>query len=178
MKFIHLTAIAIVAVSASAALAKGEEQDIMSLPVPCYDLWYRYYSDGEKALKAHNEDLADKNFMAGLAELEKVNKKQSSKDLFFMVRISGIEQRLVERLTDKVAATNGDDQKELTMRKQQVDAYGRMARINERIIIPNDLLVQRSKERFVEASKQYEKRAAEIKNKQLKDGGGNESLSQ
>ncbi len=171
MKFLQFAALVIFTASVSAVSAKGPEPDIMGLPVPCYDTWYRYYGAGEKALKAHNDELADRYFMSSLAELEKVNAKQNSKDLFFMVRLSGIEQRLVERLTNKVAATTGDDQKELSVRKEQVDAYERMARVNERIVVPNtDLIVVRAKERFVEARKQYDKRATEIKNKQAQNG--------
>lgn len=150
---------------ASGVHGKEAEADIMGLPVPCYDTWYRYYSEGEKALKAHDESLAERNFLASLAELEKVTTRQSSRDLFFMVRISGIESRLCDMYTNKIASSNGDDQKELAMRKEQVDAYEKMARINRRIIFPADALVARSRERYENALKEYTKRTAEIKNK-------------
>lgn len=152
-------------ISTSTALAKEVESDLMGLPVPCYDLWYRYYGAGEKALKSHDEALAKRNFLASLAELEKVTTRQSSKDLFFMVRISGIEKRLTDLYTNKVTATTGDDQKELAVRKEQVEVLDRLARVNRRIITPNDRLVIASQERYEAARKQYEKRANEIKNK-------------
>jgi hypothetical protein len=131
-------------------------------------LWYRYYQAGEDAaITKHDEALAKKYYLAALAEIEQ-HPPVKGADMFLGPKLSALEVGLMDEYP-KDWSRQGDSEEVMTLRKEQVDVYERIARINEYFAPPDDLLRIKAKERYENLKKDYEKALAVAKAKQPRE---------
>jgi hypothetical protein len=135
----------------------------LDLPEKNNSLWYRYYEAGEDAaVTRHDPTLAKKYYMASLTELEKHPQAKGS-DMFLSVRLSALESGLENAYPGDWTKQRGKSEDLMKQRKEQVDVYSRIARINEYYAPPDDLLRIKAKERYETVRQAYEKALAAMK---------------
>ncbi|MGH9551390.1 MAG: hypothetical protein ACRD3W_18540, partial [Terriglobales bacterium] len=156
----------------SAADQKAETEKALAAPqvpkqhkadLPAdYSLWYRYYQAGEDAMLTHNDlDLAKKYYLASLGELEK-HPPVPGQDMWLKVKLSGLEYGLMHSYPKTWPAIDtGNSQDVVKLRKDQMDVYYRIARLNDRYAEADDLLRVRAIERYNKAKKEYSKALAD-----------------
>jgi hypothetical protein len=150
-------------VATTAPQKVGKTKLDQTLPMPNNSLWCRYYSAGEDASIKNDEALAKKYYMASLAELEKHPQTKGS-DIFMSVRLSALESALMEGYPhDWSKEEEKNPAHVMDERKEQVNVYQRIARINEYYAPPEDLLRIKAKERYETVRKDYEKALAASK---------------
>lgn len=135
-------------------------RDLLNLPQTSNATWFRYFVAGEDARKSNNEPLAQKYYLAALADVEQQNNPKQG-DPFFLIRLSALEQRLTELYKAKVEKAAADE-KSLELRKEQTGVLGRIATLNERLIPESDKnrLREASRERATEAQAELKKAMA------------------
>jgi hypothetical protein len=119
-------------------------------------LWYRYYQAGEDALTKNDRDRAKAYLMAALGEIEK-HPPDGKKDMFLAVKVSALQVYLTDMYPKDWSTHLSDKDKELDLRKEQVQTLYRVAQMNARLAPPGDLLISKSRERYETARTQYEK---------------------
>ena len=126
--------------------------------------WYRYYSAGADALAKHDEDTAKRYLFAALGMVEK-EQKPGKGDPFFVVRLSALEQGITTMYPKDLAKQAGEDSAKLKLQEEQVAVLDRIAKLNQRVILPSDILVGKSQERYLKAREELNKNLAEEKRK-------------
>jgi hypothetical protein len=137
--------------------SSAHARDLLNLPETSNAVWFRYYVAGESARKSNNEALAQKYYLAALADVEhQANPKQG--DPFFLIRLSALEQRLTELYKAKVDSAAADD-KSLDLKKEQSEVLTRIAVLNERLIPEADKnrLREAARERATAAQTEFKK---------------------
>ncbi len=147
----------------------------LDLPEKNNSLWNRYYEAGEDAIVTrHDPTLAKQYYMASLAELEKHPQTKGS-DMFLSVRLSALESGLENAYPSDWSKQRGKSEDVMKQRKEQVDVYSRIARINEYYAPPDDLLRIKAKERYVTVRQAYEKALAATKSSTQTESSKTES---
>jgi hypothetical protein len=102
--------------------------------------------------------LAKKYWFAALSEIEKNPPPRS--DMFLSVKLSALEQGLMNLYPKDWSKEKVDSQDVMKLRQEQVNILARIARVNDKFVPHNDLLYTKSQERYDNARNEYEKAVA------------------
>lgn len=117
-------------------------------------LWFRNYKAAEDALNKNDKDVAKRYLLNSLAEFEK---HPPHKDMFMLIKLSALEKNLLDFYPADKKLESTDKDELLRQKKEQMDMYYRIARINERYASPSDKFRTFADQRYMTAKAEYEK---------------------
>ncbi len=139
---------------------------------PTNAMWYRYYSAGAGALAKHDDETAKKYLFAALSTVEK-EQKPGKGDVFFVVRLSALEQGISSVYPKDWSKEKGEDASKVKLQEEQVAVLERIAKLNQRLIEPGDIIVGKSQERFQKAAEMLKKTKEQIAQKKGEQSSSN-----
>jgi hypothetical protein len=126
-------------------------------------LWFSYFRAGEDAQLKNNESWAKRYWLQSLSEIEKVN-SHATDDLDELVKISALEQALTNAYPKDWSNLQMPKDDAMNLRREQMSTLYRIARLNDRWVPKGNLLLTKSRERYMIARRDYEKAVADNKN--------------
>lgn len=119
--------------------------------------WFRYYQAGESAyVDKKDPELAKRYWFQALSELEQGHTMPRGKDPLFLAKMSALEQGLDLCYPKPFPEDESVKKQSLALEKEYVGIMYRIAMLNRKVLKPNDLLIERSTERYNVAQSDYE----------------------